>query len=375
MPPRPKSPPASPETVRLSEPGEIAEALPHLLGFHPHESVVLVSLTGPGGRRVGLTVRADIPPPPLVVDVARALTHSVRTDDPDAVLVAVVSEAPDVPGGLPEPGGGGEPDGVEFGAGPDLPHRHLVHELVLALAAEAVPVREALLVRRGRWWSYDCPHPCCAPGAGTALPDGTSELAAASVLAGAVLAGSRAELEARIARTEGPDRELTGAACLRYAGARGTRAAEVGWAVVADEARTAIEDAVACRRPGGLAAAMRLAAEDLARIVWGLRDTAVRDRALGFALTDDAAAAEALWTECTRRAPAPLDAAPATLLAVSAWLRGDGAMANVALDRALDSDPGYALARLLSQGLAACLTPAELRWMIAGSADQLDEPA
>ena len=78
--------------------------------------------------------------------------------------------------------------------------------------------------------------------------------------------------------------------------------------------------------PGGLGAARR----------------DVRDRALGLALGADAAAAEALWTECTRRAPAPLDAAPATLLAVSAWLRGDGAMANVALDRALAGEPGYA---------------------------------
>ena len=63
----------------------------------------------------------------------------------------------------------------------------------------------------------------------------------------------------------------------------------------------------------------------------------------------------------------PLDAAPATLLAVCAWLRGDGAMANVALARALDSDPAYTLARLLAQALARCVPPAELRTMIAGT--------
>jgi hypothetical protein len=98
--------------------------------------------------------------------------------------------------------------------------------------------------------------------------------------------------------------------------------------------------------------------------VWGLRDPAVRDRALALALGPDAAAAEQLWTECTRRAPAPLDAAPATLLAVSTWLRGDGAMADVALNRALSGEPGYALARLLAQALAACMRPAELRALI-----------
>jgi hypothetical protein len=59
-----------------------------------------------------------------------------------------------------------------------------------------------------------------------------------------------------------------------------------------------------------------------------------------------------------------LDAAPATLLAVTTWVRGDGAMANVALDRALGSEPGYSLARLLRTALDACLPPAEVRRLI-----------
>ena len=50
--------------VRISDPGEVAAALPHLLGFRPEESVVVVGLGGPSGGRVGLTVRADLPPPP-----------------------------------------------------------------------------------------------------------------------------------------------------------------------------------------------------------------------------------------------------------------------------------------------------------------------
>ena len=58
------------------------------------------------------------------------------------------------------------------------------------------------------------------------------------------------------------------------------------------------------------------------------------------------------------------DAVPATLLAVCAWLRGDGAMANIALARAVASDPGYAFARLLSDALAACLTPSDLRALL-----------
>jgi hypothetical protein len=88
---------------------------------------------------------------------------------------------------------------------------------------------------------------------------------------------------------------------------------------------------------------------------------------LGLALGADAVPAERLWTECTRRAPAPLDAAPATLLAVSAWLRGDGTLAAIALARARDSDPGYTLAGLLGEALDACVPPEQLRaWIAAG---------
>jgi hypothetical protein len=114
----------------------------------------------------------------------------------------------------------------------------------------------------------------------------------------------------------------------------------------------------------GTARAARLSDRQVARLAWGLRDADLRDRALTLALGESAPGAEVVWTELTRRAPTPLDAAPATLLAVSAWLRGDGALANVALDRALGSEPGYTLAGLLRTALDACLPPAVVRQVI-----------
>jgi hypothetical protein len=334
--------------VRLLDPGEIAAALPPLLGFRPSESVVLVGLGGRDGRRVGLTVRADIPPAEHAPAVASLLASSARTDRPHAVLVAIVSEAPDA---VAEPG-----------RGPDLPHRALLHELTVALQRIRIPVRDALLVRAGRWWSYDCPDPCCAPAAGTALPRGVTELEVASVAQGMVVENSRRDLELRIeppASGSGGWDAVLRRAGERWAGATGERADE-GWA--------ALTEALAASAPGGATAGRRLPDDLVARVVWALQDVGMRDRALQLALGPEPSAAEALWTECTRRAPAPLDAAPATLLAVSAWLRGDGAMANVALERALDGDPGYTLARLLTGALTACLSPAELRDMLASCA-------
>jgi hypothetical protein len=344
----PLPPPSTAERyeVRISDPGEVAAALPYLLGFRPRESIVLLCLGGATSNRVGLTVRAGLPPPGFEHAAARELVRRVVTDDPVAVLVAVVSEADDA----------GE-------AG--LPHRPLVHAVVLALDAAGLAARDALLVRSGRWWSYDCPHPCCATGAGTPLPGGVSELAAASVAAGQVVAEDRADLAARIAPDPSAGMretlERVGTACAGAVAGRGLVAAESWPAVQAAVARL--------RAPS----APRLSDDEVARLLWGLHDRAVRDRALGLALGPDAPAAEQLWTGCTRRGCSPLVAAPATLLAVCAWLRGDGAMAGVALDRALDADPGYRFARQLQRALDDCLPPAAIRAVIAGTLEQLEE--
>jgi hypothetical protein len=341
---RPDRPVDQPYSVCLSDPGDLAAGIPHLLGFHPANSVVVISLTGPNGRRVGLTMRADIPAPRNDRALAQQLATGVRTDDPDGVVLAVVSEAPN------------EADDTE------LPHQHLVHELTMAMTSAGSPVRDVLLIRSGRWWSYDCPHRCCEPTAGTALPTGVTELEVATVASGVVVARDREEVMARL--EPAPGRRAMGDAVLRAASERVVDILERGRDAVREEATAAI--AAAAAGPRGIPGP-RLSDDDLARMVWALRDSVVRDAALDFALGPDAAGAEALWMECARRAPAPLDAAPATLLAVSAWLRGDGATAAIALERALASEPDYALARLLSQALASCLSPDGLRRLIRTS--------
>jgi hypothetical protein len=346
-------PPARPDRgpigVRLSDLGELATSIPHLLGFRPRESVVLISLSGPGGGRVGLTMRADIPPPAHSAAIAQDLLARLLTDRPRAVVIAVVSE-------LPDPGDG------------TLAHRDLVWEVAVALATQAVAVQDAVLVRGGKWWSYDCPDDCCAPGRGRLLPGGVTELEVAAVAAGMVVERDREALAARIAPPGPEARTAMAQACARAAGDHADDVLRHGWDAVATRSWEAVLAGLARSQPGAPAA--RADDAEMAALLWGLRDTAVRDRALELALGEDAAAAEQLWTECTRRAPAPLDAAPATLLAVSAWLRGDGALADIALTRALAGSPDYVLARLLARALSAAVPPAELRELIRAGTDQ-----
>jgi uncharacterized protein DUF4192 len=342
-----------PLTVRLSDPGDIAAALPHLIGFRPRESLVAISLHGGAGGRLGLTARIDLPPPEHRRAVLGGVVRSLATDRPDAVLLAVVSEDAN---DLAVPAGA-----LPSAPVPELPHRGLVHEAVLAFDAAGVPVREALLVRAGRWWSYDCAQQCCATGTGTPLPAGTSPLAAASALTGQVVEADRAALAGRIAPVGFLAAAGMARACEELGDDLARRTARLGWDVVAEEAWGAVRAAVAAAEPGSV---RRPHDREVARLAWAVRDVEVRDRALSLALGPSAAAAEAVWTEVTRRAPAPLDAAPATLLAVTAWVRGDGALANVALERALASEPSYTFAVLLRSALDACLPPADVRRLI-----------
>ena len=88
-----------------------------------------------------------------------------------------------------------------------------------------------------------------------------------------------------------------------------------------------------------------------------LRDLRVRDDAWARMDPAHADAHRRLWTDVVRRAQPGYVAAPAALLAFVAWQSGDGALANVALDRALADDPRYSMALLLRQVITAGAPP------------------
>jgi hypothetical protein len=99
----------------------------------------------------------------------------------------------------------------------------------------------------------------------------------------------------------------------------------------------------------------------VAWITVALRDLRVRDDAWARMDPAHADAHQRLWTDVTRRAQPGYVAAPASLLAFVAWQSGDGALANVALDRALADEPGYSMAQLLRQVITAGTPPSLAR--------------
>jgi hypothetical protein len=105
----------------------------------------------------------------------------------------------------------------------------------------------------------------------------------------------------------------------------------------------------AARRDGPAA----MPADTAAILLHAVRDVTVRDACT---IWHDEAAVR-LWLDLLPAAPAGWVAPVATLLAAAAYQRGNGALAVLALERALDDDPGYNLAHLLEQVTATGIPP------------------
>jgi hypothetical protein len=307
--------------VRLTDPSELIAAVPHLLGFHPRDSLVVISLDG---RRLGMTLRADLVDPEHRELLAEQLT---------APLVHQQHGGP-----------GGDP-----GAG-TLPHRCLVDAVDDVLAAEGIGVQHALWAASTSpgvpWCCYD--EPGCA---GTVGDPASSPMAAATVAAGAVTFASREELAGLL--TPDPAEAL----------------ARRGRLLAAADAEHPLDPATAARRVerlGQLHAAVAggaLVLDDAAvvEVASALCDHRVRDGCLAWSVGAGGAAAEQLWLALVRATPAPERAEPAALLACTAYLRGDGALAGLALEVALAACPEHALAGLLRAALDGGLPPDLLR--------------
>ncbi|MDX6200269.1 MAG: hypothetical protein QOJ79_3420 [Actinomycetota bacterium] len=316
--------------VRLTSPGEIAAALPHLCGFVPTESLVAVSLRGER-KRIGLTLRFDLPSIDAMGDGANADEVATRLahDGASAMVLVVYTD--------------------EAG---ERPRESLVRAVIEAVELRGISVMEGLLVRHGAWSSYTCAHPDCCPPDGTPVPAPVDLLAATAAYDGRVVLRDRDELVASLA-----------APALLAARAAEQRldAAMEAWLTVIDEhgREHARADAVAALR-GALAGSGE---RGDAALVVPLQDVRVRDEVATWAL-DDSEALLSLLLRLARETVAPYDVPVCTLVALVAWVRGDGALANVALDRALAADPSYSMAKLFRAGLDGQLPPSAVKqWL------------
>jgi hypothetical protein len=100
--------------------------------------------------------------------------------------------------------------------------------------------------------------------------------------------------------------------------------------------------------------------DELARIGWCMQDVRVRDAAWALIHRPEAERHRAFWADALRRMPEDFVPAPATLLGWAAWQAGHGALAWIAVDRCREVDPLYGMATILASCLDQGLPPDSL---------------
>ncbi len=327
--------------LRADSPASLLAIIPSLLGFLPEASLVLIG-TEPACGTVKVTLRYDLPDPPGAGIAADIAAHAVGVVSAQQLTVAVA---------------------VGYGPAP------LVDPVAAALRDAArkarIELRELLRVGDGRYWSYLCGDEACCPAAGVPFEAGTQAAGIVADAAGIPVLPGRAAVAARVAPLGGITAESMRRATRRAEGhvtqlvSKVRKSARLGAArrLIAAEGLAAVGAMIAAYRAGG-----RYATDyQVAWVTVALRDLRVRDDAWARMDPGYLDAHLRLWTDVTRRAQPGYVAAPAALLAFTAWQSGDGALANVALDRALADDPRYSMALLLRQVITAGAPPSLAR--------------
>ena len=322
-----------PPAIRLDEPGDLLAAIPHVLGFHPVNSLVVVGLHGRGSSALGVVLRVDLPPPVGCDLLARQLVQPLQ--DQHAVAAALV-----VIGAHAYP-----PD-------EELPQRPLLSECEAVFANAGIPVLHQLwtpdTAGGAQWRCYEDVE--CS---GTVPDPGCTPLAAASAAAGLITYNRREDMAASLAPTS--DDVLARRAELLAAA---SRSAEPGNGAGETAARLRLLDAAIDRAVEGT---LPQTDEEFAELAFALGDHQARDACLTPTDEARAEAAERLWSHLVRGTPTPERADPACLLAFAAYVRGDGVLAGIALEQAETADAGHRLADLLRGALWTGLTPDRVR--------------
>ena len=306
-----------PAAVHASGPTDLLALVPGFLGFHPTDSVVLLTL---GDAPTPFHARVDLPADPVALEeltdyLARvAERHGART------LAALVYT--------------GDADLAE----------DLVDDLAARLEEWGGDVLCAVRADGERWWALGR----AGGGPGTPYDLSLHPLTVQAVVDGTVVLGSRRELADSLGADPAGTAEVearVAAASDRLAGVTRDRLVVEGrW--VGRRVRRALADR------------LRLDADDVARLLVLMRTSVeVRDVAWAEMTHANAGAHVDLWRDVVRRAPEGLRADPAALLAFAAWLTGHGALAWCAVELAQRSDPDHGLAALLTTALAAAVPP------------------
>lgn len=270
---------------------DLVAMVPFLLGFHPHESLVVIVMDDTGIQLTGRIDLSDAAQPDHLADLVGRLAHRFAT---------------------------AEQWFLAFSADPEIAWR------VLGECAELVGALRLgrLLQVDAQSWRADDRH-------GESGWVGANCVATQAAALGMSARASRTELTAQVA---GPDDAEVAALLAEFDQAH-------AWA----QSLTAAERRQAAVRLTRTATQQR----DLVRLAVLASDPTVQVAVLRSLDRDNAAAAVACWTAVVAHSLTPYLVGPLGLLGVASWLTGDGATQNVCLERLDQLQPLAPLAALL----------------------------
>jgi Domain of unknown function (DUF4192) len=309
-------------TIKVGSIADLLPTIPTLLGFQPELSVVIIGLGSDARHRVEVAFRYDLPESSDQRGVNAVVDHTSDILRKQRLRTTII-----------------------VGYGPAERVTPVVDQLCAVFEVQRIQVKDALRVEDGRYWSYVCTDQTCCPPEG--VPFTISPLHTAGL---PIPATSRAALAASVAPTASEPKRL--AAAERALG----RQARLSGAEFRTAGLAAVQEAVTTYRDG-----RTLGIDQLTWLAIALSSLPVRDDAWARMDPEHRDAHLQLWTDVLHNVDDLFIAGAACMLAFVAWQSGQGALANVALDRALAGTPDYSLAGLLQQALDAGLPPSAAR--------------
>ncbi|WP_461155616.1 DUF4192 domain-containing protein [Saccharopolyspora tripterygii] len=318
--------------MSLDSPGDLLAAVPHLVGFYPVDSVIVLTFrdihTQP---RLAAAMQLDVPSPAVYEGFVAAVRPPLLADaGVEGVIVIVTTAAGDL--------------AIE-----GLPHHALVSRLATLCSEVGVPLLQAFWTPQFRagapWGSYADPL-----ATGTVADPSSSALGVVAALTGEVTYASLREMTALLA----PQHDEGSAA--RWRAALDALTDQTTAATTGEQ--TAVGYRLVLETIQVLAEGGAVGEDILIRVLHAIGDKQIRDTVFRTALGPHARAAEGLWItlmRCTPTGPEVVEAA--VLLTFSSYVRGDGTLAAIAVERALHLDPDHCFARLLDQALSYGIPP------------------
>jgi len=307
----------------LTSPHDLLAAIPFLIGYHPSDSLVLVSIKD---DCVGMAMRIDYPIDQSEIAFDLCASH-ISSDEADGALIVAYQPRD-------------RSDGDE-----------VLAQTTAALSRAGIAIYESILIAEGSYRSLLCHDITCCPIDGRPVPPhDSSRIAMESVVAGhpmpfASFAELGSSVRSNLLAQEEQWLERVQKSYVDPSDSDLNNLQRDGATAVIDLANDFITHGISTDQ------------DLIAHVLGRLSEIQVRDFALGSHDGESAVGYQSMWMHLLRSAPPGFVAPVACLAAAIAYEHGDGALARAALDRAFADSPTYSLALLLKRVFSAGWPP------------------